>query len=281
MRLVERFTTSIDSVPPSDYLTLGAALTEEEERSPYSSYYRRGPAPIPAEQAEALAPGRRLEPSRAFPPEEMARHMLVPHVDIRLSGCCVLPDGTAFGAAWCDMSAVTQEMEDFFDAHWNPGGDLFYKIWYPGAHVRHYADAAIESLGREPEILRVGPAPSLRSMGFPENLTAADPDFLGVRGGNAQLMKLTDREGREKLDITLLHFYRRQGAGKFICTRFWMGLHLDLETGRPVRTLPFYAAVREEAARLLCVHCAAEYATNARNMKDFWAEHQELGGGVR
>ena len=153
MRLVERFTTSIDSVPPSDYLTLGAALTEEEERSPYSSYYRRGPAPIPAEQAEALAPGRRLEPSRAFPPEEMARHMLVPHVDIRLSGCRVLPDGTAFGAAWCDMSAVTQEMEDFFDAHWNPGGDLFYKIWYPGAHVRHYADAAIESLGREPEIL--------------------------------------------------------------------------------------------------------------------------------
>lgn len=273
MKIVERFTASIDSVPETDYLSLHTELTEEEKLSPYYHYFLKGPAPIPAELAATLQPGKPLDASKAFMPEDMARHMLAPNIDIHLSGYCVLPNGIAFGATWADMSEVTQEMEDYFDDNWNPEGDMFYKAWYPGAHVRHYSDAAIESIGREPEILRVSRAPSLQVMGFPEDIASIDPDFLNVRGGNSQIMKITDREGKEKLDITLLHFYRRYGKGKIICSRFWMGLNIDRETGRSVHSLPFYASVQEEVARLMCVHCATEYATSARNIVDFWNEH--------
>lgn len=272
MRIAERFTALIDSAPEQELLGLTTELTPEERRSPYARYYDLGPAPLDPRQAEALQPGRPMDLELTFRPEDMARNLLAPGIDPWLCGYRVLPDGIGFGAAWADLSAVTQEMEDWFDAHWDPEGDLFYKVWYPGAHVRHYADGAIESVGREPEILRLGRAPALPLLGFPEDVRAADPDFLLMRGGCVQVMKLSDRAGREALDVTLLHFYRRSGQGKHICTRFWMGLRLDLETGRPVRTLPWYASVQEEAARLLAVHCATEYATNARNMALFWAE---------
>lgn len=272
MKLVERFTISIDDVLESDYLSLKTELTKAEQASPYAKYYNLGTAEIPRELQDALCPGHTMDPSLAFMPEDMASHMLAPAVDIHMGGYCVLPNGIAFGATWCDMSAVTQEMEDYFDENWNPPGDLFYKIWYPGAHVRHYSNAAIESLGREPEILRVSPAPSLEIMGFPKQVTDIDPDFIGVRGGNSKLMKIYDRGGKDALDITLLHFYRRAGNGKHICTRFWMGLYIDRNTGKTVRTLPFYASVQEEIARKLCIHCATEYATNARNIVHFWRE---------
>lgn len=272
MKIAERFTALLDSLPEAELLALTPKLTPEERRSPYARYYDLGPAPLDPRQAAALRPGSSMDPALAFRPEQLPEKMLVPGLDPFLSGCCVLPDGVAFGAAWADLSNVTQEMEDWFDEHWNPEGDLFYKVWYPGAHVRHFADGALESIGREPELLRLGRAPALPLLGFPENIQAIDPDFLLMRGGCAQVMKPTDRAGNQALDVTLLHFYRRSGRGKFICTRFWMGLRLDRETGAAVRTLPWYASVPAEAARLLAVHCATEYATNARNIELFWAE---------
>lgn len=272
MKIAERFTASIDSIPEEELRALTTDLTPAERLSPYARYYDLGPAPLDPHQAATLQPGHPLDPTLAFLPEQLPEKMLAPALDPWLSGYCVLPDGTAFGAAWADLSTVTQEMEDWFDEHWAPEGDLFYKVWYPGAHVRHFSDGAVESVGREPEILRLGRAPALPLLGFPEDIQAVDPDFLTLRGGCTKVMKLHDRAGREALDVTLLHFYRRSGRGKFICTRFWMGLRLDLATGKPVRTLPWYASVPEEAARLLALHCATEYATNARNMALFWAE---------
>lgn len=273
MNVLERFSVSIDSVPESDYLTLSPEPTEEEKRSPYYVYYQRGPADIPREQMRTLMPDSPMKLSDAFAPENIARRMTGSDVNVHLSGYCTLPDGVAFGAAWCDMSEITPEMEAYFDENWMPEGDMFYKVWYPGAHIRHYSDGSVECLGREPELLRLGPTPPLKAMGFSEDVSEKDPDFIGVFGGNTQLMKITDRAGKEKLDILLLHFQRKNGKGKIICTRFWMGAHIDTHTGKIVRTLPFYASVPEEMARLLCIHCATEFATNARNIFDFWKEN--------
>ena len=268
MKIIERFTVSIDDVPESDYLSLTTEPTEEEKKSYAYEIWKKGPVELRPEQEAALL--KPMDPSRAFMPEDMAMHMMGPNVDLFLGGYCILPNGIGFGATWCDMSDITDEMEAYFDDNTPNDGDMFYKAWYPGQHVRHYANAAIEAVGREPEILRVSRAPEWTKMGFPENVKEVDPNFLNIRGGNSQIMKITDREGKEHLDVTLLHFYRKMGKGKFICSRFWMGLNINRETGKSDISLPFFGAVREDVARGMARHCFTEYATNARNIRDFW-----------
>jgi len=270
MRIFERFNTFIDSFSTEELLSLSSDLTEGERNSPAAKYYDLGPAQVPEEELATFEPGHPMDISKAFMPEDIALHMAGANVDAKLSGYCILPNGVGFGAAWTDMSEITPEIDAFYDNNWNPEGDMFYKCWFPGTHIKHCIDGAIEKLLGDPMIFRLEMAPPLNVLGFPENLREADPDFLAMVGGNGRVMKITDRDGVDRMDATMLHFIRRSGAGTIFCSRIWVGLTINRETGKSDVTLPYYATTREDIIRDLCVHAATEYATLARNMKLFW-----------
>lgn len=253
---------------PRDALfTLSAALTPAEEGSPYAWYYRRGPVEGDPSVMAALAPDRPMDPTLAVRPEEIGQKLLAPEMDVHQSGYCVLDDGIGYAALWTDCGEISPAIETYWRENWRPEGDLFYKCWCPGAHIRHFADAAFEDLGRGPEMIELVFPPSLLVLGFPTDYQRRDPDFLGLTGGNGTIYALDDAHYERGLDVGIFRFLRRHKAGWLDCTRIWMGVHI---LGGPARPREGTRAWTIEDLRLLARHCAIEQATERRNKLDFY-----------
>lgn len=247
---------------------LGTALTPEEEASPYAWYYRRGPVEGDPSVMAALAPGRPMDPALAVRPGELGQKLLKPQMDEFQSGYCMLEDGVGYAALWTDCGDITPEIEAYWRESWRPAGDLFYKCWCPGAHIRHFADAAFEDVGRGAEMIRLIFPPSLETLGFPPDYRERDPGFLGLTGGNATIYALDDAAYAQGMDVGIFRFLRRHKAGWLDCTRIWTGTHI---LGGPARPREGARAATLEDLRLLALHCAIEQATERRNKLDFYA----------
>ena len=114
-------------------------LCREEMLLPYSKYYNYTLFPREPMQLELLEIP--LNPEDALPPESL-NELLKPGYLARECGCCVLPDGTGYAAAYTYMPDVTVEMIDwwyiwhFFRPASVPAtaGNLRYKLWCPIEH---------------------------------------------------------------------------------------------------------------------------------------------------
>ncbi|MCD7736032.1 MAG: hypothetical protein LUI07_03560, partial [Lachnospiraceae bacterium] len=126
---------------------LSCALTEEEEASPYARYYRMGPAMPDEENIRATEYNAECDPKKAFLPEEYVQSMDVEGCSKLKSGYCIMPNGVGFAIATTFVPGCTAQIMTNFLENYNPPCDLYYKTWFPGGHVRHYRDVAIEDAG--------------------------------------------------------------------------------------------------------------------------------------
>ena len=249
---------------------LTTELTPAEAQSPFAKYYHQGVKPMEPEQARAFAPHCAMDPKEAFLPWQYREYMRHPGYNAVENGYCVLPNGASYTAIHTLQPGLTDEMIRNFNADFAPDPDLFYKIWFPGAHLRHMADGAIEDVGWGMLELHFVAAMSEEVLGL-QDLQALDPSAIYMDGCYARGLPPGASAGTEPVHVVLINEYRDIPGGREIRHRFWTGIAWDDGQWRlalrPGERMP------EEYARLLGVHCAGEYGTETRNTLAFWREN--------
>lgn len=129
-----------------DLTKLTVELTPEEAQSPYAKYYHMGAAAPDAEVLEAGQPGNPMDPEKAIMPKDLVEWVNNSGVREIENGYCITPEGYGYATSTLFIPTVPQEVQDCYRTY-RPEGDLQYKVWYPGAHVMHLVDGAIEDMG--------------------------------------------------------------------------------------------------------------------------------------
>lgn len=200
-------------------------LSEKEEKHDYSRFYYQGRCCVPEEELVSVAPGNPMDPTLAVIPENMEKILTTERYRVT-NGYCVLDNGIGYGCSTTYLSNVTLEMFEWYKK-WKVGGDLRYKIWYPGSHIRESATCACEDIGCGPELFQTVSPVNWQEIGFKHDPRDIDPAFAGIFGGNAVIRK--DKEGPEDKPsraMSMLHYVIKEGTGIRFLTNFYIGGHL-------------------------------------------------------
>lgn len=246
---------------------LTSDLTPEERANPYAKYYYKGVVMPEERDLKCVESGAQMDPKDAFLIEDYAKHMDVPGCCPVRTGYCVMPNGVGFATATITSPGVTKEMVAHFIESFNPPGDMYYKLWCPGAHLRHYADCAIEDVGNGFSLIRFYEGMTPEKVGL--NVGSGDEYCIGLTGANTFCHPL-HQPGAEPLYVTELCYYRLLPDGYETRVTFWVGA--SFENGKTV--------VRPQGGRpadltfcqILARHSLWETATMFRNIADFWKE---------
>lgn len=246
--------------------TMTTGLTKEEAASEYAKYYWQGPAAPSMENIEASERGNQLPASDVFLPEDFAREMASGRADRIRSGYRVCEDGTAFAVARIRGEGITDEMVQYFCENFDPEGDLYYKIWCPGVHMRHYNDGAIEDVGGGMEAIRFLAFFGPKELGFTED---GDPKCITVSGGNGVSWPL-HAIGKDPRKVFSIRYTREIDGGRESIMFYWHGLHFI--DGKGVRVIPEDETISENAVRSQISHCSYEQATEFQVIRAFWQD---------
>lgn len=203
-----------------------AALTAEQRKAPYASFYDR-PAPrLAPECAQVLAHGSNMDPADVVNDRNI-QVMLHPRQIAVENGYCVLPDGTGYVAARHVMPEVTFDMYQFWLDWWTAEDqETRYKIWCPGKHIGAFYTYSSELIGDKLEEIYFG-------TNFRHNPGLINIDVTEMRastcvmadGGNA-ISKVYGAPPEEPpVCGTVCHFiYVEPGVpGITMRSRFWFG----------------------------------------------------------
>jgi hypothetical protein len=253
-----------------DLSKLTTALTEEEKKSPYARYYSGKPANPDPDVMEAIKPNHAIDPSKAIMPGDVAR-LVKNHGKTEVeNGYCVMPGGTGYATILTRSHDITPEVEKVFESY-NPDGDLGYKIWYPGAHIRHLKDGAIEDMGAG--IMKINFYAQLPPIAFGiQDLKSLDPDCIGLMGGGGRFKKLNDGEDVPFAYMANIHYSRKVGNGSEMRSFFWNGIRVV--NGKTEVFLNPGQMITEEQMRMVAAHCAYEFANNRAVMLQWYRDHK-------
>lgn len=121
-------------------------LTAEEEASPCAKYYYLPPVELSEAHKKVLAGGP-MDPKDCYMPGEVGSRMLNTGYEEIENGYGVLPNGVGFAAINIKQTGRTDEKVKFYREEFAKEGNLFYKAWYPGAHLVHLTNGAVENFG--------------------------------------------------------------------------------------------------------------------------------------
>ena len=133
----------------AEIASLTTELSEEEKKSPYSKYYLRQLKMPSRESLKAVELDNPLPGESMFMPDQLASRLAV---DFRV-GYGVMENGIGFSLSRIRMEGVTDEKIQYFIKNFRPEGDLYYKSWYPGTHLRHYVNGCVEDVGLGIELI--------------------------------------------------------------------------------------------------------------------------------
>jgi hypothetical protein len=250
--------------------SLTLELTEEEAKSPYARYYHMGRTAVSLEFSKHFEYDAMMDPTKAIMPDEFKRVNRPGYMEVE-NGFCILPNGIGYAAILVKQDGLTDEMMQHFITHFNPEGDLFYKIWCPTNHYRHYTDLAIEDYGWGPCALDFKKIFGPENTGLGDAWKANDPDCIFIIGANVATTSLHHPNG-EPIYGTEIQYHRYTPTGREIRIRFWLGL--NIENGKPLIHLPNNKPIDPFALRSLGEHAAWEFGTYTRNIKQFWEDCQ-------
>ncbi len=246
---------------------LTSDLTEEEKKSPYAPYYYLGVVMPQERDLIAVESGCPMDPGDAFLIEDYAAHMDVPGCCPIRTGYCVLDSGIGFATATVTSPGVTPEMVAYFIDHFNPPGDLYYKIWCPGAHLRHYADCAIEDVGNGFSLIRFYEGMTPEKVGL--HTGSGDTACIGLTGANTFCHPLHQPDA-EPLYVTELCYYRVLPDAYETRVTFWIGA--EFRDGKTVARPQGGKPADLTFAQLLARHSLWETTTMFRNIARFWKD---------
>jgi len=254
-----------------EILSLSAKLTEEEESSKYAKYYHMGPATPSQENLIAAERGQWLDLGECYRPEQFKDIMTSDAVNQIRTGYRVLDDGIGFAVIRVETPGVTNEKMQHYIDHFKPEGDLYYKTWLPGPHLRHYKDMALEDVGCGFEAIQfvdfIGPA----QMGFYRGMPKEDVHCIAMSGGNGISYPL-HAIGTQPRPAMSIRYTRSTETGRETIMTFWHGLHW--KDGRSVRMIDSNAGIGEADVRAQVQHCIYELTTEGRNILEFWNDWQ-------
>lgn len=259
-----------DITDRNELYQLSCELTAEEEASAFAKYFHLGPAQPSEENIRATEYNNPIDPAQGFLIEDFVKRMDVPGCNSLKTGYCILPNGVGFGMATTFMPGCNAQIMTHFMNYFNPPADLYYKAWFPGGHIRHYADMAVEDVGFGMVQLRFIEGLDGNSIGMPK---PPKQDFgnIGITGANILCQPLHQPEA-EPLYITELCYYRLIPEGYEQRVIFWVGMHF--KNGRSVLHLPDKKPVHPSFPSALARHSAWETATFMRNVMEFWKDCQ-------
>lgn len=247
--------------------SLTSDLTGEEQKSPYAKYYYMGMVMPEERDLIAVESGIPMDTSKAFLIEDYADHMDIPGCCPVRTGYCVLPNGVGFATATITSKGVTAEMVSHFIENFNPPKDLYYKIWCPGAHLRHYAGCAIEDVGNGFSLIQFYEGMTPEKVGL--NVGSQDKACIGLNGANTFCRPLHQPDA-EPLYVTELCYYRLLPDGYETRVTFWIGA--SFENGKTVVKLHHGQPADLTFAQILARHSLWETTTMFRNVVEFWKD---------
>lgn len=228
-------------------------LRPEDEKKPLAPLYYAGRQELTdPEQIAAIQPGNPIDPKDAILPEQLAEKLLDPEWTKSgpKMGYCMLPGGIGYACINTPMPGLTMEVRDFH-MKWvaeDPG--FHYMVWYPGAHLIHYDDMAVEDCGWGMCDLFQGARPPMSDYGLPEDYKEKNPQLARIMGRNARARLLTEDINGNTGYSAVLHVVLDGGLRQFsFC---WIGAHC--KDGRMVNRLAPGEVITEEIPRQMCSH---------------------------
>ncbi len=260
-----------DITDRNELYTLSSELNEMEKESPYARYYALGPACPSEENIRATEYDTLIDADQVFMVEDFAKKMDIPGCSELKPGYCILPNGVGFCCATTMVPGCTAEVMTNFIENFNPPQDLYYKIWLPGSHVRHYEDMAVEDVGFGMAQLKFIEGLTSEKIGMPQP-PLGDQYNIGITGANILCTPLHQPEA-EPIHVSELCYYRLTPEGYELRVVFWVGMHF--ENGKSVLHLPKGKPVDAYYPAALARHSVWETATFMRNVMQFWADTQK------
>lgn len=260
---------------------LSVELTEEEKTSKYAKYYYRGitlPSDENLKQCEICNP---LPLEECFMPEDYVKRMTPETMDQMRTGYRVMDNGIGYSVARVFMPGVTDEVMEVFNENYNPEGDLFYKSWYPGFHMRHYEMMAVEDVGFGMEIVKFLDFIPPSRFGITPDAPMANEDFAFMNGLNGISYPYHTPYRNERYVLETC-FWRNVAGGREIFVHFWHGLSWDLENMKSIRRIPEDASVYENDVRTQINHAVWEFTQAGTLIRMFYDDFQNtrIGSGV-
>ncbi len=253
--------------------TMSLQLTEEEQKSPYAKYFYLGPANATLENELAAQRGTLLAEEECFMPEDYARIMNTSEINRLHTGYRVMKNGIGFSLVRVKGEEINEEKMRFFQDHFRPAEkDLFYKIWFPGAHLRHYINMAIEDVGCGLEAVEFVAPLNAQILGIDSSLAERDGACIGISGGNGISYPLYHVSKFPRY-ATAVRYTRDLPDGQETIFTVWHGVHW--KDGKSVRMIPENEAVPEADARGQVQHSMRELQTEFRNVQLFWDEQKK------
>jgi hypothetical protein len=262
-------------------------LTAEEKKKPYSKYFYKDLAAIPAADLEIVNAGP-MDPSRATSIQNRNDLMKAGTLDVE-TGYAVMPDGSGFAATQVNMPGVTPEMLDWW-FNWHSLEGLRYAIWCPVAHAnisakvpaRHLDSSGVPLTERNygsthypVEGFNVRMADKIRIDFFSPRDFGLDMGMFKEPGiSRAYCANVTIDSVRMPFN-TIFHAVRKVTGGVEYRSRYWIGY--SIKAGSPARVkipLPFKMM---DLARNNCLHSLTEY----NNLASFLPQlFEEMGGKI-
>lgn len=255
-----------------------AQLTPEEAQSPFADHYYEPVAPLQPEHILALEQGPLL-PELCYMPEQAGAILLNNPSEYPENGYGVLDNGVGYGAILIRQTGITDEMirkyRDEFaqDAYTQEHArNLFYKVWFPGAHLIHFEDGAVENFGWGMMRLEMNWNNfCMRHLGISmEQIPAQDPDCICLLGLGGAGWEIAKPEAGQR-QMCMVQHTRVTDWGRELRVRYWNGLRLNLDGTVDVVPGQDRAKTLEEM-RMMVNHCMQEYCNELRLMQEFWVK---------
>ncbi len=257
-------------IPVEELLKLTTALTEREKAHPHAKYYYEPMGAIQPEHEAALRSGP-MAPEDCYMPEEVARHVNNTGHDKVENGYGVMKNGVGFAAIKIDQVGITDEMIRYFRENFAHYDDLYYKVWFPGAHLLHYVNGAVEDFGWDMLNMHMTFTADLSTLGFQDDkILENDPKCINSMVASGLSVPLYHPEKGEQI-ASMFSYTRDLGDNhRELRVRYWVGLAFD-DFGQPfVRGIEDRELTMKKA-KLMMEHCMREYSNQNRLIKEFWA----------
>lgn len=251
--------------------TMSAQLTEEERAARSSDHYYEPMGEISEEYRNAIHGGP-MDPAECYMPEQAGEHLLNPAGDQVENGYGVLPNGVGYAAILVRQTGIHEDMirkyRDEFT--WDGPRTLFYKTWYPGAHLVHYENGVVENFGwgmmnLEMEMENF----TLAHLGLSkEEISQRDPNCISLLGFYGRGWEVACPE-KGAIHTCMVQHTRETPEGRELRVRYWSGITFAPNGGLEMNVDPDRLRTRMRM-RMMMEHCMREYTNELRLMKQFW-----------
>ncbi len=249
-------------------------LTEAEKKLPHAKYFYKLPAPLPQEHLDAMAAGP-IDSADAFEIWDYAENMNnTGHCRVE-NGYCVLPSGVSYAAACVKQVGRTDEMVEYYNKYFAPEECLFYKNWFPGAHMYHFNDGAIEDFGFGRQLIKFIGGVEVEDLHMNyEDIEKNDPACISINGSQCLFYDLAEKDP-EPVPGILIFYHRLTDYGREMRMRFYVGVAMG--ENREYVIKPVAGPVYKKLIVASCgmCHLMQEYTNDHYLETWFWEDNHQ------